>query len=121
MSGNEFHAGPHDAGPRTHAGAVFPDFFFRPKRVQSAVFRDLGKKYRLREDLINMIREQLMLLYALDERAHSTIYAALQRVWVQKTETILHRRNSSAHEFPLLFPNRSVLNRLCTALELTLR
>ena len=107
MSGNEF--------VLVYAGRSFK------YSAQSAVFRDLGKTYRLREDLINMIHEQFVLLYALDERAHSTIYAALQRVWVQKTATILHRRNSSAHEFPLLFPNRSVLDSLCTALELTLR
>ena len=85
------------------------------------VFRGTVKANYLDDNVIDLIHERYMVLVHIDENARSTIHAALQRAWVQKTATALHSRNSSAHEFPLLFPNRSVLNRLCTALELTLR
>ena len=37
------------------------------------------------DDIINMIHERYMDLVHLDENARSTIHAALQRAWVQKT------------------------------------
>ena len=49
------------------------------------VFRDLGKQFSLSDNVINKIHERYMDLVHLDENARSTIHAALQRAWVQKT------------------------------------
>ena len=48
------------------------------------VFRGFTKKC-LNDNLISMIHERYMVLVHLDENARSTIHAALQRAWVQKT------------------------------------
>ena len=55
------------------------------KATARLVFRGLGKKHGLRDDLINMIHERYMVLVHLDEKARSFIYAALARAWVKKT------------------------------------
>ena len=58
------------------------------KAFARLVFRDLGKKYSLRDDVIDMIHERYMVLVHLDEHARSTIRAALQRyfmTWIRET------------------------------------
>ena len=49
------------------------------------VFRGLGKRYCLREDLINMIHERYMDLVHEHSMVLVPIYAALERAWVQRT------------------------------------
>ena len=55
------------------------------KATARFIFRDLCKHKCLNDNLIDMIHERYMLLVHLDESARSTIHAALQRAWVQKT------------------------------------
>ena len=83
MSGNEF--------VLVYAGRSY-------KASARLVFRDLGKKHGLRDDLINTIHEHYMVLVHLDESARSTIRAALlklQKTWIQE----LYIKFPTLHDF----------------------